>query len=160
MDSLAFRVASQFLAEMAQTAVIREEHGEFCVRSPHNKDWNGGCFKSKGEAEDRLRQVEYFKRQASELREVWLVRDWNNRIEYVADMVSPVSIEELPKYVIGTGLALWRKENTKVFTDKESAMEDFERRMKPVDEMHLKNGLYRHMHGDGRIIYVSVPDRS
>jgi hypothetical protein len=45
-----------------KTAVIREEHGEFCVRSPDNPDWNGGCYKSKEKAEERLKQVEFFKR--------------------------------------------------------------------------------------------------
>jgi hypothetical protein len=46
-------------------AVIRKEKGEYCVRSPNNPDWNGGCYPSKGEAEERLKAVEYFKRQGS-----------------------------------------------------------------------------------------------
>ena len=53
---------------MSVTAVIRKEKGQFCVRSPNNPDWNGGCFDTKGEAEDRLKQVEFFKRQALVLR--------------------------------------------------------------------------------------------
>lgn len=48
------------------TGVIRKEKGQYCVRSPNNPDWNGGCFDTKGEAEDRLRQVEFFKRQATD----------------------------------------------------------------------------------------------
>jgi hypothetical protein len=44
-----------------KTAVIREEDGKFCVRSPNNPDWNGGCYDTKGEAEKRLAEVEYFK---------------------------------------------------------------------------------------------------
>lgn len=59
MDSVVRRVARRFLA------VIREEKGEYCVRSPHNPDWNGGCYPSKGEAEERLKAVEYFKRHKS-----------------------------------------------------------------------------------------------
>lgn len=59
MDSAA-RVAQRF-----HEAVIRKEKGQFCVRSPNNPDWNGGCYDSKGEAEKRLQQVEYFKKQAS-----------------------------------------------------------------------------------------------
>lgn len=55
----AIRVAQRFLE-----AVIRKEKGQYCVRSPDNPDWNGGCYDSKGEAEKRLQQVEYFKRQA------------------------------------------------------------------------------------------------
>ena len=50
------RVVARF-----KIAVIRKEHGEFCVRSPDNKEWNGGCFKSEGEAEKRLEQVEWFR---------------------------------------------------------------------------------------------------
>jgi hypothetical protein len=58
MDGIAQRVARRFLA------VIRKEKGEYCVRSPNNPDWNGGCYPNKGEAEERLKAVEYFKRQA------------------------------------------------------------------------------------------------
>ncbi len=42
-------------------AVIRKEGDEWCVRSPDNPDWSGGCYKSKGAAEKRLQQVEFFK---------------------------------------------------------------------------------------------------
>ena len=52
------------VGSMGREAVIREEDGQYCVRSPSNPDWSGGCFDTKGEAEDRLKQVEYFKRQA------------------------------------------------------------------------------------------------
>jgi hypothetical protein len=47
----------------SREAVIRKEKGEYCVRSPNNPNWNGGCYKSKSEAEARLKQVEFFKRQ-------------------------------------------------------------------------------------------------
>jgi hypothetical protein len=47
------------------TSVIREEDGKFCVRSPKNPDWSGGCFDTKGEAEKRLSEIEFFKRQAT-----------------------------------------------------------------------------------------------
>jgi len=49
------------LAGQAIQSVIRKEKDQWCVRSPNNPDWSGGCFPSKGEAEDRLRAVEYFK---------------------------------------------------------------------------------------------------
>jgi 8-oxo-dGTP pyrophosphatase MutT (NUDIX family) len=45
--------------------VIRKEGDEWCVRSPDNPDWSGGCFGSKGEAEKRLNQVEFFKKKGS-----------------------------------------------------------------------------------------------
>jgi hypothetical protein len=96
-------------------------------------------------------------RQAGELKTVWVVRDWNNRIEYLREMVFPEPVGQLVNYIRGAGRS-WEEENTKLFTDESSAMKDFERRMKSVDAMMLKQGLYRHMHGDGRIIYVSIPD--
>lgn len=33
----------------------------YCVKSKKNPDWNGGCYKTKAEAEKRLRQIEFFK---------------------------------------------------------------------------------------------------
>jgi hypothetical protein len=42
-------------------SVIRQEEGKYCVRSPSNPDWSGGCFDTKEEAGRRLREVEYFK---------------------------------------------------------------------------------------------------
>jgi len=56
VEELAKRVAAKYLM-----AVIKKEDGEFCVKSPSNPDWNGGCYPTKGEAEKRLNQVEYFK---------------------------------------------------------------------------------------------------
>ena len=53
---IARRVAERFLQ-----AVIRKEKGQYCVRSPDNPDWNGGCYDSEEKAKERLRQVEYFK---------------------------------------------------------------------------------------------------
>lgn len=52
---LAESVARTFLS------VIRKEKGEYCVKSPNNPDWNGGCYKSKEDSEKRLQQVEFFK---------------------------------------------------------------------------------------------------
>lgn len=61
MDPLAPHVVRRFEAQMLRTAVIRKEKGKYCVRSPNNPDWNGGCYDTKGEAEKRLSEVEYFK---------------------------------------------------------------------------------------------------
>lgn len=55
---------------MDRTAVIRKEKGQYCVRSPDNPDWNGGCYDTKAEAEERLRQVEYFKHKGAAARVV------------------------------------------------------------------------------------------
>lgn len=46
-------------------AVIRKEKGKYCVKSPKNPDWNGGCFDSEGEAARRLEQVEWFKHKSA-----------------------------------------------------------------------------------------------
>ena len=35
--------------------------GEYGVSSPNNPDWSGGCYPTKEEAEERLKQVEMFK---------------------------------------------------------------------------------------------------
>lgn len=47
--------------EMEVSGVIRKEGDEWCVRSPDNPNWNGGCYKSKEKAQKRLQQVEFFK---------------------------------------------------------------------------------------------------
>jgi hypothetical protein len=60
--------AKRVVARFKREAVIRKEHGEYCVRSPNNPDWNGGCYPSKGQAEKRLHEVEYFKRQSYDRR--------------------------------------------------------------------------------------------
>ena len=43
---------------------IKEEDGKYCVKSKSNQDWSGGCYESKGAAEERLKQVEMFKHMA------------------------------------------------------------------------------------------------
>ena len=65
MDPLVLNVLYRYICSSDITSVIRKEKGEYCVRSPNNPDWSGGCFKSKEKAEDRLRQVEYFKHKSS-----------------------------------------------------------------------------------------------
>jgi hypothetical protein len=58
---LSRRVVARYLkAEEEKNSVIRKEKGEYCVRSPDNPDWSGGCFSEKGKAEKRLHEVEYF----------------------------------------------------------------------------------------------------
>lgn len=52
---------ARLIAQRYKSAVIRKEKGEYCVRSPNNPKWNGGCFPTKEEAEDRLKEVEFFK---------------------------------------------------------------------------------------------------
>jgi len=47
-------------------SIIRKTPGKgYCVKSEDNPDWSGGCFPSKSEAKDRLKQVEYFKHKSS-----------------------------------------------------------------------------------------------
>lgn len=47
--------------ESIKTAVVRKEGDKYCVRSEKNKDWSGGCYDTKEEATERLKQVEMFK---------------------------------------------------------------------------------------------------
>lgn len=51
-----------------RTGIIRKTPGkeEYCVKSPKNPDWNGGCYKSKEKAKNRLKQVEYFKHEGAQ----------------------------------------------------------------------------------------------
>lgn len=65
MDPIVLKVMERYLCSNEVTSVIRKEKGEYCVRSPNNPDWNGGCYPSKDKAEERLRQVEYFKHKSA-----------------------------------------------------------------------------------------------
>jgi len=41
---------------------------QWCVYSENNPEWSGGCYPSKTQAEERLQQVEMFKRMKSKKR--------------------------------------------------------------------------------------------
>lgn len=45
---------------LERTSIIRKtpDKQEWCVKSPDNPDWAGGCYPSKPEAEERLHQCE------------------------------------------------------------------------------------------------------
>lgn len=63
--------------------MIRKRGHKWCVLSPDNPDWSGGCYRTKKEAEKRLRQVERAKhaRGMGQGRICWEVEDtglsWN-----------------------------------------------------------------------------------
>ena len=61
MDELTLKVLGRHITGSSRVAVIRKEKGKFCVRSPYNPDWNGGCYDTEDEAKKRLHEVEYFK---------------------------------------------------------------------------------------------------
>jgi hypothetical protein len=64
MDALriAARVAASFVSSVEETGVVRKTPGKgYCVKSEKNPDWSGGCYPTKGEADDRLKEVEKFK---------------------------------------------------------------------------------------------------
>jgi hypothetical protein len=53
-----FAISARVAAE-EQTGVVRKTPGKgYCVKSEKNPDWSGGCYPTKGEADDRLEQVE------------------------------------------------------------------------------------------------------
>lgn len=41
---------------------IKKTNGKFCVKSEDNPRWSGGCYPTRKQAQKRLRQVEWFKR--------------------------------------------------------------------------------------------------
>jgi hypothetical protein len=86
-------------------------------------------------------------------RTVWVVRDWDNRTEYIREICFPVDASVLED----KNPPSWA-EHCSVFKDEVTAMRDLERRMKVVDKWQGKHGYFRHMHSDGRIIYVNSPD--
>jgi hypothetical protein len=59
--SLERRYKHLTMASLNKVAIIVEENGKWCVRSPKNKNWNGGCYKSRAAAEKRLAEVERIK---------------------------------------------------------------------------------------------------
>ncbi|HED38639.1 MAG TPA: hypothetical protein ENI76_10420 [Ignavibacteria bacterium] len=75
MADIALRIASiddesdpsgseQTSAEM-HIGYIQHKGDKWCVKSHNNKDWSGGCYDTKHEAEKRLKQVEMFKHMKS-----------------------------------------------------------------------------------------------
>ena len=68
---IASRVASRTAEEclhhvdvtsQEETGVVDKTPGKgCCVKSEKNSDWSGGCYPTKGEAKDRLHEVEFFK---------------------------------------------------------------------------------------------------
>lgn len=64
MDLLAIaaRVAAPEAEDEPVTGVVKKTPGKgYCIKSEKNPDWSGGCAPTKGEAEKRLKQVEFFK---------------------------------------------------------------------------------------------------
>ena len=71
--AIAVRIASKTAEEeeglmadafpvVSQQEYVKKTPGKgYCVKSEKNSDWSGGCYPSKGEAKDRLKQVEQFK---------------------------------------------------------------------------------------------------
>jgi len=52
----------EITGEQEKESIIRKTPGKgYCVKSEKNSDWSGGCYPTKGEAEGRLKDVEYFK---------------------------------------------------------------------------------------------------
>jgi hypothetical protein len=89
--------------------------------------------------------------------QVWIVKDWDNRTEYLRDCVWPVPAADVASLVKNT--SLMRRGNPRLFKTEGGAMREFERRMKSVDAMMLAAGYYRHMHSDGRVIFVNTDAR-
>lgn len=106
MDPIVLKVMERYLCGSEVTAVIRKEKGEYCVRSPNNPDWNGGCYSSKEKAEERLRQVEYFKHKSAACNFIFRVA-LQKGIAF--DKLKTMSKAELKKL----GLGVWDEEDGK-----------------------------------------------
>lgn len=51
-----------------QQGIIKKTPGKgYCVKSEKNPDWSGGCYPTKGKAENRLKDVEMFKHMSTSL---------------------------------------------------------------------------------------------
>jgi hypothetical protein len=67
LANIAMRIVE---ASEKRTAYIKKEKGKWCVKSPNNPKWSGGCYDTKAEAEKRLGQVEMFKHMKKGAEEV------------------------------------------------------------------------------------------
>lgn len=61
-------VSQEETAQQEQQGYTKKTPGKgYCVKSEKNPDWSGGCYPSKGEAKERLKQVEKFKHMKGSL---------------------------------------------------------------------------------------------
>ncbi len=59
-------VSQEQQGQQEQQGYIKKTPGKgYCVKSEKNSDWSGGCYPSKGEAKDRLQEVEMHKHMNS-----------------------------------------------------------------------------------------------
>jgi len=72
-------------SQIEKTAVIRKEKGKWCVRSPDNPDWNGGCYNSEEKAKARLKEVEYFKH--ANMRPIGFIADPEKVMPLIEDFI-------------------------------------------------------------------------
>lgn len=70
----------------------------------------------------------------AELITVWLVRN-PTKESLRQEIVHEWPVERLPTLIIGTTVATWREENTKLYTDEASATKDAKKRW---EKMHGK----------------------
>lgn len=69
----------------AKDAKVVQRGSQWCVESEDNPDWSGGCYPTKGEAESRLGEVEYFKSKGSAMRKT---------AEIIDELVPDEQVEE------------------------------------------------------------------
>ena len=60
-DDMYKRDYSDKESALEKDAIIVHQDGKWCVKSPKNPKWNGGCYPSREKAEQRLKTVEMFK---------------------------------------------------------------------------------------------------
>lgn len=80
------KIYSSAKISIMKSAIIKKEDGKYCVRSPKNPDWSGGCYKSKKKAKKRLQQIEKFKhmnKNKSDDGHLNMAKDLDNIAEYL-----------------------------------------------------------------------------
>ena len=74
-------LGSESISGTQEQGVVRKTPGKgYCVKSEDNSDWSGGCYPTKSEAKDRLKQVEYFKHNSSDS----LFKQIANRVAFMS----------------------------------------------------------------------------
>jgi len=72
-----------------------------------------------------------FGKEAKALTEVWVVRDPGTESTW-ADIIYKSSVRDLAKYLVGTGVPLWAKENSSLHDDAKSAEADAYKRLQRI----------------------------
>ena len=80
------------------------------------------------------------------LTKFWVVRD-PTRLSEMGDILFPMTADELPRVILGTGLGTWVEEHTALYTTKFEASVDAHARMARHRTQMFRRGLARRIMG-------------